>query len=197
MSQNLLDDFIADCSKAMANQPELSDVVATIAPRMADLVNRADEFLQPEHYQADSDHYARNLVIEDKKTGLSLYTLVWNPGQWTPVHDHGTWGVVGVIDGQLQEQGYMRLDENQTADRNEGIDLRRAGLVLLTPGAVSTFVPNPDHIHKTGCPDSLPRCVSLHLYGREMNSFFSYDVEAGTRELIEVAHTETQLGTCE
>lgn len=197
MAASPLSEFIADCNGALDSQTELPDVVAAIAPKMADLVNRSDEFLKPEHFRSDPDHYARNLVYEDTTSGLSLYTLVWNPGQWTPVHDHGTWGVVGVIEGQLQEQGYMRLDADQTADRNEAIDLRRAGLVLLTPGAVSTFVPNPDHIHQTGCPESLPRCVSLHLYGREMNSFFSYDVEAGTRELIEVAHSETQLGTCE
>ena len=27
----------------------------------------------------------------------TLFALVWLPGQWTPIHDHGTWGVVGVV----------------------------------------------------------------------------------------------------
>ena len=65
MSQNLLNSFVADCNSALENQTELSDVVAAIAPRMADLVNRSDEFLKPEHFQADPDHYARNLIYQD------------------------------------------------------------------------------------------------------------------------------------
>ncbi len=53
------------------------------------------------------------------------------------------------------------------------------------------FVPNPDHIHKPGVPESRARVVSLHLYGRAMNSFHVYDVDAGTRRLIDVPHNES------
>ena len=173
----------------------LADTVHGIAPLMRRLIDAASEFLRPDHFQSDPDHYARNLVFDDEKAGLSLYTLVWRPGQRTPIHDHGTWGVVGVIEGQLEEQSYLRADPDQVPDRHAGIDLQRGSLVLLSPGSVSTFVPNPDHIHRTGCAEDQPHCVSLHLYGRAMNSFYAYDTLAGTRQLIEVAHKETQLGT--
>jgi hypothetical protein len=33
--------------------------------------------------------------------------------------------------------------------------------------------------------------VSLHLYGRTMNAFNIYDVDAGTRRPVEVAHNES------
>jgi len=73
-----------------------------------------------------------------------------------------------------------------------GIRLRRGGVVLLNPGAVTTFVPNPDHIHMTGVAAERPRCVSLHLYGRNMDSLYVYDVAAGTRTLINVPHLESR-----
>ena len=141
-------------------------------------------------------------MFDDEKAGLSLYTLVWNPGQWTPVHDHGTWGVVGIIEGRLDEQSYLRVDPGQANDQanvqasgqDDNIDLQRSSLVLLSPGSISTFVPNPDHIHRTGCAENGSRCVSLHLYGRAMNSFYAYNVDEGTRALIEVAHKKTRLG---
>ena len=189
-----LSTFVTDCADYVSEKIMLADTVSGIAPLMRRLLNSASDFLGPEHYQSDPDHYARNLVFDDEETGLSLYTLVWQPGQWTPIHDHGTWGVVGVVDGELQEQAFLRTDPDQTVDRHEGIELHRGGLVLLSPGSVSTFVPNPDHIHKTGCAADQTRCVSLHLYGRTMNSFYAYDAEAGTRQLIEVAHKETLLG---
>lgn len=71
---------------------------------------------------------------------------------------------------------------------DEGIVLRRGGMVLLNPGSVSSFVPNPDHIHMTGVPQDRAPCISLHLYGRNMNSFHIYDVAAGTRRLIDMPH---------
>jgi hypothetical protein len=58
-------------------------------------------------------------------------------------------------------------------------------------GAVTSFVPNPDHIHVTGVPPERPRAVSLHLYGRMMNSFNSYDVSAGTRRRVILEHNES------
>jgi 3-mercaptopropionate dioxygenase len=36
-----------------------------------------------------------------------------------------------------------------------------------------------------------PRAVSLHLYGRAMNSFHVYDVQAGTRRRVDVSHNES------
>ena len=67
----------------------------------------------------------------------------------------------------------------------------RGGVILLGSGAVTSFVPNPDHIHITGVPAERPRAVSLHLYGRTMDNFHIYDVAAGTRQRIEVAHNES------
>jgi len=194
MSGYTLDEFVADCEQQVADNALLADTVHGIAPLMQRLLPNVDQFLKTEHFQPDPNHYARNLVFDDEKSRLSLYTLVWQPGQWTPVHDHGTWGVVGIIEGQFDEQSYARVDSGQTADRHNNIDLQRGSLVLLSSGSVSTFVPNPDHIHRTGCVENGPRCVSLHLYGRTMNSFFAYNVDEGTRALIEVAHKETRLG---
>jgi hypothetical protein len=83
----------------------------------------------------------------------------------------------------------MPADGDIAADT--GIRLRRGGVVLRNPGAVTSFVPNPDHIHVTGVPAEREVCVSLHLYGRNMNSFHVYDVAAGTRRLVNVPYQES------
>lgn len=110
----------------------------------------------------------------------AIFRWVWLPGQWTPVHDHGSWGVLGIVEGVLSAHGNIIADE--------GIVLRRGGVVLLNLGSVSSFVPNPDHLHMTGVPQNRAPRMSLHLYGRNMNSFHIYDVAAGTRRLIDVPH---------
>jgi len=189
MTAPALDSFIARALALSRARPEPADCVLALAPLMYELLGQAGSFLRPEHYRSSEQGYTRNLIHEAPDDSLSLYAIVWLPGQWTPVHDHGSWGVVGVVEGLLEERSYVRLSPDRGADR--GIELARGGVILLQQGAVTSFVPNPDHIHVTGVPTDRPRAVSLHLYGRMMSSFNLYDVAAGTRRRIEVAHNES------
>ena len=156
---------------------------------MLELAAAAETFLEPRHYRSGPEGYTRNLIYDAPDQSLSLYALVWLPGQWTPVHDHGSWGVVGVVEGVLEERSYVRLSPDWGSD--DGIELARGGVILLARGAVTSFVPNPDHIHLTGVPAERSRAVSLHLYGRMMSDFNTYNVAAGTRCRVSVAHNES------
>lgn len=189
MTSLALEAFIAEASARSHRQPDPADCVLALAPLMLDLIDHAGTFLQPQHYRSSNTGYARNLIYDAPDASLSLYAIVWLPGQWTPVHDHGSWGVVGVVEGVLEERSYVRLSPDRGAD--EEIDLARGGTVLLRHGAVTSFVPNPDHIHVTGVPPERPRAVSLHLYGRTMSNFNIYDMGARTRRRIEVEHNES------
>jgi predicted metal-dependent enzyme (double-stranded beta helix superfamily) len=182
--------FVADCEAVVARLDGAADRVTAIAPLMQQLAGRADDFLAEEHFRSDPEHYARNAIHIAPSGNLSLFALVWLPGQWTPVHDHGSWGVVGLVRGVLEERSYMSASGEIAGDN--GIRLRRGGVLLLNPGSVSSFVPNPDHIHMTGVPADREACISLHLYGRNMNSFHIYDVDAGTRRMIDVPHQESR-----
>jgi len=188
MASSALESLVSQAAALTRDRCDPADCVLALAPLMLELIDRSASFLEPKHYQSDPGHYARNLVYAAPDASLSLYTLVWSPGQWTPVHDHGSWGVVGVLEGVLEERSYVRLSPDRGAD--EGIQLARGGVILLARGAVTSFVPNPDHIHVTGVSEDRPRAVSLHLYGRAMNSYNAYDVAAGTRRRVVVEHNE-------
>jgi 3-mercaptopropionate dioxygenase len=185
-----LTDFIGKCESIVATKEKAADRVTFIAPLMQQLAAQADHFLSDEQRRSETQHYARNAIHIAPSGNLSLFALVWLPGQWTPVHDHGCWGVVGIVRGVLEERSYMSASGDITADRN--IHLKRGGVILLNPGSVSSFVPNPDHIHMTGVAKVREACISLHLYGRNMDTFHIYDVEAGTRRLVDVPHHESR-----
>jgi predicted metal-dependent enzyme (double-stranded beta helix superfamily) len=186
MTSPALQALLADATALARAGADPAECVLALAPRMLELVDRAATFLEPRHYRGDAEHYARNLVYAAPDASLSLYALVWSPGQWTPVHDHGTWGVVGVVEGVLEERSYLRLSPDRGGE--SGIHLVRGGVVLLGRGAVTSFVPAPDHIHVTGVSPDRPRAVSLHLYGRDLDNFNTYDVRAGTRRRVAVTH---------
>jgi predicted metal-dependent enzyme (double-stranded beta helix superfamily) len=189
MTTPVFETFIARAQNLSNQTPDPAERVIVLAPLMLDLISQAATFLQPAHYRSDPTGYARNLIYEAPDRSLSLYALVWLAGQWTPVHDHGSWGVVGVVDGVLEEQSYVRLSPDRGADTD--IELVRGGTVLLGRGSVTSFVPNPDHIHMTGVSTDRQTTVSLHLYGRAMSNFNVYDVMNRSRRRIEVAHNES------
>jgi 3-mercaptopropionate dioxygenase len=189
MTHPALTRFIELCLSRSGGQAHPADCVLALAPLMLDLIEHAPSFLEPRHRRSDPATYTRNLLHEAADGSLSLYSIVWQPGQWTPVHDHGSWGVVGVVEGVLEERAYVRLSPDRGADA--GIELVRGGVILLARGAVTSFVPNPDHIHVTGVPAERPPALSLHLYGRMMSDFNTYDVAAGTRRRVTVAHNES------
>jgi len=189
MTSRALEVFISQANARSHDECSAADCVLALAPLMFDLIEHTGTFLLPQHFRSDSSRYTRNLIYQAPDESLSLYSIVWLPGQWTPVHDHGSWGVVGVVEGVLEERNYVRLSPDRGADQD--IELVRGGVILLRQGAVTSFVPNPDHIHITGVPSERPRAISLHLYGRMMSSFNVYDVEARTRQRINVAHNES------
>jgi 3-mercaptopropionate dioxygenase len=187
----ILENFRETCAAVLEEIRVPSDIVRALAPTVGELTKGADAFLEPGHRHSEPDEYTRNLIFASRDDTLSLYAIVWRLGQWTPIHDHGTWGVVGVVEGLLEEQAFIRTDDNPGGEGDRGIELAPGGLVLLPPGAVATFVPNPDHIHQTGVASDRPATLSLHLYGRMLNDFHVYDRGAGTRSLIRAHHTET------
>lgn len=190
MKPYTLNVFLEECRERIGESACPADCVEKIAPSMSRLLNGEKDFLKPEHFRSDADHYARNAIHIDDAGDLSLFALVWLPGQWTPIHDHGTWGVVGVLEGMLEERSFMRTDD-RGRDALDGIELARGGVIMLSPGAVTSFVPNPDHIHVTGNADPAQRVVSLHLYGRTLSGFHIYDNAARTRRWIEVSHFDS------
>ncbi len=183
-----IESFLSDCRRITADLHQPSDIVRELAPLMAQLLLTVEDYLQPEHFSGDDACYARNAVHICPEGKASLFTMVWKPGQWTPIHDHGTWGVVGVVRGLFEERGYIRTDN---CEGDQGICLVPGAVALLPPGAVSTFVPSPDHIHKTGNrEDRSESAVTLHLYGRAMSDFNVYDLERACRELVQVGHRD-------
>ncbi len=181
-----LENFLTDCRKEISEHNTAADHVETITPLMHKLIASGTDFLEEKHFQSHPDHYSRNAIYIDPNNTLSIFSLVWLPGQWTPIHDHGTWGVVGVVEGGLEERNFIRTDSKEKTAMTD-IELSRGGSIILSPGSVTSFVPNPDHIHKTGNAGQKP-AVSLHLYGHSMAGFHIYDKENGTREWTEVSH---------
>ena len=59
-------------------------------------------------------------------------SIVWGPGQSTPIHDHTVWGLIGMLRGAEYSQGFARHENGRLEKEGPAIHLR--------PGQVERFL---------------------------------------------------------
>ena len=109
--------------------------------------------------RGDPNGYRSHVLHAEPDGSFSIVALVWRPGQVTPVHDHVTWCVFGVIQGVEHEELF-------TLDEGRGV-LVPAGTNTNTAGEVSGFAP-PGDIHRVRNAGD-DTAISIHVYGTDVS----------------------------
>jgi 3-mercaptopropionate dioxygenase len=102
--------------------------------------------------------YQCHLLHAEPDGSFSVTALVWRPGQATPIHDHVTWCVFGVIQGAEREERYVLRDDGW---------LEQDGVSVNATGDVAGLAP-PGDIHRV-CNTSTQTAISLHVYGTDLS----------------------------
>jgi 3-mercaptopropionate dioxygenase len=135
-----------------------ADVSARVAPALADHLPRPAQLLTPTQLEGDPAKYQTHRVHVEPDGSFSIAVMVWRPGQVTPVHDHISWCVTGVLQGIEYEEIFTLGPDHRS-------------LVTMTrrenqPGTVAGFAP-PGDIHQVrNCGDGI--AVSMHVYGADL-----------------------------
>jgi len=86
----------------------------------------------------------------------------WEPGMVDTIHDHGSWGVVGCLFGEMDEIKYQRLDDGS---RENYAELRPCLPLLMKPGETTAVLPLDQGIHRLG--NVAKGCsVTINVYGK-------------------------------
>lgn len=115
------------------------------------------EILTPEQRYGDPLGYRCHLLHAEPDGSFSIVAMVWRPGQATPIHDHVTWCVIGVLCGAEHEERY-RL-------RSDGW-LEQDGTADSLAGDVTGLAP-PGDIHRVR-NNGTETAISLHVYGTDI-----------------------------
>ncbi len=129
--------------------------------------------IDPKFAQPGNETYARRLVHRDPQHRFVVVAMTWGPGQQTPVHDHGTWGIIGMLQGDIAAWVYQRRDDGS----QEGYaELEEHGYIESGPGAILPVVlPPDDEIHRLQNPgDEI--AIGLHIYGKDIARCRSFDL---------------------
>lgn len=144
-----------DAAIRATNSPSAAvEAVTSVLPRF---LNRAD-LLTAEQCAGDADGYCQRVLHVAPDGAFSVVALVWLPGQTTPIHDHLSWCVVGVHQGDEAETRYRLVgDEQGLAERQQ---------LTNATGSVAGLVP-PGDIHRvTNAGAGV--AISLHVYGADL-----------------------------
>jgi predicted metal-dependent enzyme (double-stranded beta helix superfamily) len=111
---------------------------------------------------------AEILLYLNPKRLFSLRMFLYGPGDYTPIHDHNSWGVSGASMGELGVIRFAREDDGTV----EGYArLRELAKVHIQPGELELTRPLNDGIHKTGNPGE-GITIMIRVYGRPIRRLF-------------------------
>src|SRR5262245_56981816 len=117
-----------------------------------DVLTEARRIGDPEGY--------RSYVLHTEPDGaFSIVALVWRPGQMTPIHDHVTWCVFGVVQGVEHEELFTLGEADEC--------LVESGTSTNVGGDVSGSArPGDSHLVR-----NVGDCtaISIHVYGTDVS----------------------------
>ncbi|MGD2188054.1 MAG: cysteine dioxygenase family protein [Desulfobacterales bacterium] len=108
------------------------------------------------------------LLYLNPKRLFSLRMFLYGPGDYTPIHDHSSWGVSGAAIGELGVIRYIREDDGSV----EGYaQLLQSAPVYLQPGEIELTRPLNEGIHQTGNPVD-GTTIMISVYGSPIRRLY-------------------------
>jgi predicted metal-dependent enzyme (double-stranded beta helix superfamily) len=146
---------------------------------LTNVLSRGDDWLDRKYQTRHGEPKGKLYPLfraEDRR--CSILVAVFEAGVPAPVHNHGSWAVVGVYRGRERETWFRRLDDGSSPGR---ADLEVQRTWVNTPGTVN-IVPDGT-IHTVEAIDGQD-AVSIHIYGTDIvtQERSSFNVADGTEE---------------
>lgn len=101
------------------------------------------------------------LLYADPSRQLSLRLFLWAPGEYTVVHDHNSWGVIGPVSGVLEVLNYKREDDESKEGYAKLVNTKK---LTCMPGETTFTLKLNEGIHNIGNPTNATM-ISLGMYG--------------------------------
>jgi predicted metal-dependent enzyme (double-stranded beta helix superfamily)/TusA-related sulfurtransferase len=108
-----------ELSEVIKIEKDAGKAIAKTRPILEQIINGRmieEKFLRPLKSRP-----AAYLVYKPQDRSFSVISMVWGAGHRFPVHDHLSWGLIGIYQNGITEERYERLDDGS---RDGFADLR-------------------------------------------------------------------------
>ena len=166
--------FLTDLEDILTNVEDDRDRLKAIRPFVRKLLNN-NPWLLTEYEAPDPElGWSVTILYDEPDFPLTVQTVAWLPGQVSPIHNHGTWGLVALISGQEKNTFWQETDPS-----NFTSNIKQVGELILNPGDIIGFLPNTIH-HVKALGDEAT--ISFNLYGEtDYEQRFEFDLVNSTK----------------
>ncbi|MGH7910977.1 MAG: hypothetical protein ACREOV_04605 [Candidatus Dormibacteraceae bacterium] len=157
-------EFVAD-ARALREGPDPVTDRETVVDRLRPLLARAlhGPGWTDQVFRTEVDGRPGYRYYQNQDGSLQIYGVLFRQSRPTPVHDHVTWGLIGVHSGEQRTTRYWRRDDGATPGTCH-VELRSDE--VLTNGAVYELLP-PHDIHRIEVL-SPGEGLSIHVLGADL-----------------------------
>ncbi len=156
-----LNALIQDLDSITRRYGDAEKIIAETRPLLAELVRNPD-CIAAQFKQHGGKAYGRYMLHHAPL--FNITSVVWGPGDGAKAHNHQTWGLVGVLENELQETRFVRRDDGKKAGYAE---LAVTALNRNQEGMVSTLLAPEDDIHEM-LNVTKKNTVEVHVYGKDL-----------------------------
>ena len=177
MSYNF-EQFTSDVDGLTRCEKDPQDIVEQVRGLLQQLLAERDWLDEKYRSPVPGRPYSQYLLYTPSDEAWSVVSFAWPSGSTTPVHDHCTWGVVGVDQGEETETTYRTVEGSVATGRVRVVE---RGTAVMSPGGITCVVP-PDDIHRVSNNDE-GVAVSVHVYGANIGKHPRHIIDATTGEV--------------
>ena len=156
-----LQQFVADLDRITARETAPEAITAQIEPLLGRLIRNPDAI--PARFRGRAPDGGRGRFMLHRAPLFNVTAVVWRPGDRAAAHNHETWGVIGVIDNEIEETRYHVIEPPGGGATLQILSVTRHGA-----GAVSRLVPPTDEVHAMHNPTTRDT-VEIHVYGKDLH----------------------------
>ena len=156
-----LQDFIQDLDRITSAESSQEKIVAEAKPLLAKLIQQPD-CIEAKYRKRGAAAYGRYMLHRAKLFNVS--SVVWGPGDNAKAHNHDTWGMVGVIENEIQETRFRRRDDGS---KTGYADVEATAVLTNKAGMVSCLIAPKDDIHEMNNVTDRDT-VEIHVYGKDL-----------------------------
>jgi predicted metal-dependent enzyme (double-stranded beta helix superfamily) len=139
-----LDAFISDVKAILADDGSSEPGLQRIATRMEAFVRDPEVLASHEDFTGNIHTGRQSAPLYTDEDGLTLVRARFGPEAMTPIHSHGSWGVIGVYKGRDRYQVWKRNDPG-SGDGHAEVEMMDER--VLNPGDVVILPAPPQDIH--------------------------------------------------
>jgi len=171
-----LDNFIEDLDRITRTETVQEKIVSMAKPLLVKLVQQPN-CIEVKYRKRGATAYGRYMLHRAPLFNIS--SVVWGPGDNAKAHNHDTWGMVGVVENEIQETRFRRKDKGSNS---EYADLEVSTVLKNQAGMVSCLIAPDDDIHEMNNVTDRDT-VEIHVYGKDLTDMPRLRFDVATKSV--------------